>query len=132
MDTHDSGYGLPATGRPRDFHPLECAHAGRTENEDGYTTICCVSVLVICTINVRIVSGYADFLTEINECRKESRKQCQADKEHESPEIIASRTDDNTYDNRDNSATGIAKHIHDTADSPAVLPVCTHIGFFAI
>ena len=31
MDTLGSGYGLPATGRPRDFHPLECAHAGRTK-----------------------------------------------------------------------------------------------------
>jgi len=24
------GYTLPATGRVRDFHPLDCAHAGRT------------------------------------------------------------------------------------------------------
>jgi len=30
MDTLGSGYSLPATGRLRDFHPLECAHAGRT------------------------------------------------------------------------------------------------------
>ncbi|MBE6093803.1 MAG: hypothetical protein E7201_11670 [Selenomonas ruminantium] len=26
------GYDLPATGLSRDFHPLECAHAGRTRN----------------------------------------------------------------------------------------------------
>jgi len=24
-------YNLPATGRFRDFHPLDCAHAGRTK-----------------------------------------------------------------------------------------------------
>ncbi|RHA10912.1 hypothetical protein DW949_09730 [Megasphaera sp. AM44-1BH] len=35
MDTLGSGYGLPATGRPRGFHPLECAHAGRTKKEKG-------------------------------------------------------------------------------------------------
>ena len=27
------GYDLPATGRSRDFHPLECAHAGRTSKK---------------------------------------------------------------------------------------------------
>jgi len=26
-------YILPATGRIRDFHPLDCAHAGRTRKE---------------------------------------------------------------------------------------------------
>jgi len=30
MDTLASSYTLPATGRVRDFHPLDCAHAGRT------------------------------------------------------------------------------------------------------
>ena len=29
-DTLASGYTLPATGRVRDFHPLDCTHAGRT------------------------------------------------------------------------------------------------------
>ncbi|MDW7683422.1 MAG: hypothetical protein SCK29_04795 [Bacillota bacterium] len=30
MDALDLGYTLPTTGRVRDFHPLDCAHAGRT------------------------------------------------------------------------------------------------------
>ena len=36
MDTLGSGYSLPATGRLRDFHPLECAHAGRTKKRREY------------------------------------------------------------------------------------------------
>ena len=68
---------------------------------------------------------HADFLTEIDECRQETREQCQANKEHESPEVIACRTDDDTYDNRYDCAAGIAEHVHDAADSTAVLTVCT-------
>jgi len=30
MDALGFGYTLPATGHVRDFHPLDCAHAGRT------------------------------------------------------------------------------------------------------
>ncbi|NLC31956.1 MAG: hypothetical protein GX781_01495 [Clostridiales bacterium] len=29
-DTLGLGYTLPAVGRVRDFHPVDCAHAGRT------------------------------------------------------------------------------------------------------
>ncbi len=31
MDTLASGYAFSATSCARDFHPLECAHAGRTK-----------------------------------------------------------------------------------------------------
>ncbi|WP_222427939.1 hypothetical protein [Sporomusa sp. KB1] len=31
MDALGLGYTLPTTGRVRDFHPLDCAHAGRTK-----------------------------------------------------------------------------------------------------
>jgi len=31
MDALGLGYALPATGRARDSHPLDCAHAGRTK-----------------------------------------------------------------------------------------------------
>ena len=34
MDTLALGYSLPATGRLRDFHPLEYAPAGRTTKQD--------------------------------------------------------------------------------------------------
>ena len=34
------GYDLPATGRSRDFHPLECAHAGRTYKKHPLDTAC--------------------------------------------------------------------------------------------
>ena len=34
MDALGLGYALPATGRARDFHPLDCAHAGRTNRRD--------------------------------------------------------------------------------------------------
>ena len=34
-DTFGFGYGLPAAGRSRDFHPLERAHAGRTTDRKG-------------------------------------------------------------------------------------------------
>jgi len=33
MDALGLGYALPATGRARDFHPLDCAHAGRTKKK---------------------------------------------------------------------------------------------------
>ena len=29
------GYALPTTGRARDFHPLDFAHAGRTNKKPG-------------------------------------------------------------------------------------------------
>ena len=36
------GYALPTTGRARDFHPLDSAHAGRTKsNTPGQQPICC-------------------------------------------------------------------------------------------
>ena len=35
MDTLAFGYTLPATGRVRDFHPLETCAAGRTSKTDG-------------------------------------------------------------------------------------------------
>jgi hypothetical protein len=31
MDALGLRYSFPATGRVRDFHPLDCAHAGRTK-----------------------------------------------------------------------------------------------------
>ncbi len=35
-DTLGLSYALPATGRARDFHPLDCAHAGRTQRPNGH------------------------------------------------------------------------------------------------
>jgi len=37
-DTLGLSYALPATGRARDFHPLDCAHTGRTQ-KSAKTTI---------------------------------------------------------------------------------------------
>ena len=37
MDTLALGYSLPATGRLRDFHPLEHAPAGRTTKKPART-----------------------------------------------------------------------------------------------
>jgi hypothetical protein len=33
VDALGLGYTLPTTGRVRDFHPLDCAHAGRTKTK---------------------------------------------------------------------------------------------------
>ena len=39
MDTLALGYSLPATGRLRDFHPLEYAPAGRTTKKKAPETL---------------------------------------------------------------------------------------------
>ena len=39
MDTLALGYSLPATGRLRDFHPLEYAPAGRTNSQNARRTV---------------------------------------------------------------------------------------------
>ena len=44
MDTLALGYSLPATGRLRDFHPLEYAPAGRTTKK---TTARAVAVYLV-------------------------------------------------------------------------------------
>ena len=45
MDTLALGYSLPATGRLRDFHPLEYAPAGRTtKNTEAVLNGFCVYV----------------------------------------------------------------------------------------
>ena len=35
MDALGLGYTLPTTGRVRDFHPLDCAHAGHTKSTNA-------------------------------------------------------------------------------------------------
>ena len=40
MDTLALGYSLPATGRLRDFHPLEHAPAGRTTYKRAQADFC--------------------------------------------------------------------------------------------
>ena len=50
MDALDIGYTLPTTGRVRDFHPLDCAHAGRTTKRGkGTVLLPLLGTVTVCT-----------------------------------------------------------------------------------